>query len=134
MEASAFLYVCKLTNVESMGVIKGVSDLGDQNKGEGNDKYLHKALCNTADAIKDWVQFRLKAHSLPPHGNPVSPQLKWTANQEEEREPGALQADSYYNSYIKQVMKLKKNVWTRSGAVRIDFTLFCLSLSDSAIR
>jgi nucleoside phosphorylase len=55
MEASAFLYVCKHTGVISLGVVKGVSDLGDINKVVSNEDDYNSAIINTANAVRLWI-------------------------------------------------------------------------------
>jgi nucleoside phosphorylase len=60
MEASAFLQACKHTGVQAFGVIKGVSDLGDNNKGVGHDMHYRPALENAADATKAFIKWKLK--------------------------------------------------------------------------
>jgi nucleoside phosphorylase len=56
MEASAFLKLCEYMNVSSLGVVKGISDFGDSEKGKDPAVYDH-ALRNTAIALRDWVTY-----------------------------------------------------------------------------
>jgi hypothetical protein len=70
MEASAFLQLCQSkyfnhrdTEIHCMGVLKGISDFGDENKDvdqQQNSGY-EKALQNTAKAISDWVPYHIPA-------------------------------------------------------------------------
>lgn len=50
MEASAFLMLCNFLHIGCLGVVKGVSDFGDTNKGEEEDVY-EEALKETALAV-----------------------------------------------------------------------------------
>jgi nucleoside phosphorylase len=62
MEASAFLQLCQHfgeKQAKSLGVIKGVSDFGDANKGAVKNAY-QDALRNTAKAIEDWICHRIR--------------------------------------------------------------------------
>ncbi len=59
MEASAFLKLCGYAGVSSLGVVKGISDFGDAEKGKEPDAY-EGALKNTAIALKEWV-----IHTIP---------------------------------------------------------------------
>lgn len=68
MEASAFLHVCDHMNVESLGVIKGVSDAGDSKKAADAESYK-PVIWKTADAIEKWLIYRwtgVKTPALPP--------------------------------------------------------------------
>ena len=53
MEASAFLMLCNFLHIGCLGVVKGVSDFGDANKGEEEDVY-EEALKETALAVQKW--------------------------------------------------------------------------------
>lgn len=58
MEASAFLKLCshsRHTNVLALGVLKGVSDLGDKDKGKDPEVY-EEALRETGRVLKDWIR------------------------------------------------------------------------------
>jgi nucleoside phosphorylase len=74
MEASAFLHVCQHTGVISLGVVKGVSDLGDKNKVVNNDSDndYNAALVNTANAVKHWIGHTPDTITPSPRG--ISPQ------------------------------------------------------------
>ena len=63
MEASAFLQTCAFTNVEVLGIIKGVSDMGDERKGLGHDMHYRPALSNAIDATKSFLRWKL--HTIP---------------------------------------------------------------------
>jgi hypothetical protein len=54
MEASAFLMLCTYLNIGCLGVVKGVSDLGDSNRGEFPDTY-DNALKAAAEAVRKWA-------------------------------------------------------------------------------
>ncbi|CAI6099603.1 unnamed protein product [Clonostachys chloroleuca] len=60
MEASAFLQACEYTGVTALGVIKGVSDMADGNKGEGDDKHYTPALVQAAEAAKRFIKYKLE--------------------------------------------------------------------------
>jgi hypothetical protein len=47
-----FLHICRHVGTTSLGVIKGVSDLGDSAKGHGEADINYAALCNVAQAIE----------------------------------------------------------------------------------
>jgi nucleoside phosphorylase len=53
MESSAFLDVCKYMKVKALGIVKGVSDLGDDQKNDGD---YHNALVNAANGIKAYLE------------------------------------------------------------------------------
>jgi hypothetical protein len=55
MEAFAFLKLCEYTDVMSLGVVKGVSDLGDSEKGKDEAVYRN-ALGKTAEALDEWMR------------------------------------------------------------------------------
>ena len=60
MEASAFLELCQhyFKNSACLGVVKGVSDFGDEFKGE-DPAVKVKALENTAKALREWITTRI---------------------------------------------------------------------------
>lgn len=63
MEASAFLQLCTRfegDQVLSLGVVKGISDFGDLNKGSIQTAYPD-ALKNTAQALQEWIVHRIRA-------------------------------------------------------------------------
>jgi nucleoside phosphorylase len=60
MEASAFLKLCGYAEVSSLGVVKGISDYGDSEKGKVPDAY-EVALKNTAIALREWVTYTIPA-------------------------------------------------------------------------
>jgi nucleoside phosphorylase len=65
MEASAFLHTCLQLDILSLGVIKGVSDKANKDKGAKNKEETYKgALDNTAAAVKKRIQSRF--HSYDP--------------------------------------------------------------------
>lgn len=55
MEASAFLKLCKFMDIQSMGVVKGVSDFGDAAKGKDPAAYP-EALRHTAKGLEEWIR------------------------------------------------------------------------------
>jgi hypothetical protein len=59
MEASAFLKLCGYAGISSLGVVKGISDFGDSEKGKVPNAY-GEALQNTAVALREWV-----IHTIP---------------------------------------------------------------------
>jgi hypothetical protein len=54
IEAGAFLKLCKYANISSLGIVKGISDFGNDEKGKGLALY-NDALRNSAIALRDWV-------------------------------------------------------------------------------
>jgi hypothetical protein len=60
MEASAFFQVCEYMKIQALGVIKGVSDMGDDYKGIGNDTHYDPALRNAAKAAGEFATWSLK--------------------------------------------------------------------------
>ena len=58
MEASAFLMLCTYLHISCLGVVKGVSDLGDSNKAKDPDTY-EDALKKTARAVRKWSIYQL---------------------------------------------------------------------------
>jgi nucleoside phosphorylase len=62
MEASAFLTLCVTLSVHSLGVVKGVSDLGNSDKGKDPGAYKD-ALVATATAAQAWITHTLQAVS-----------------------------------------------------------------------
>lgn len=68
MEASAFLKLCQHSEhagVNSLGVIKGVSDLGDENKPRDSVVY-NDALEATGGVVKDWISFYFRSMTWEP--------------------------------------------------------------------
>jgi hypothetical protein len=65
MEASAFLHICRHVGATSLGVIKGVSDMGDSAKGQEQADINCAALYSVAQAIETWVIARLKEGDRP---------------------------------------------------------------------
>lgn len=110
MEASAFLELCKHfegDQVISLGVVKGISDFGDPNKGTVPN-VKETALENTANALKEWVTHRIRGitwtvdesrqdHS-PTHCCSTN-SLRFIAE-----EPGAKIVPGYYNNFIRRVL------------------------------
>ncbi|KAK4901881.1 hypothetical protein LTR49_027199 [Elasticomyces elasticus] len=60
MEASAFIQACNHTNVKSLGIIKGVSDLGNYAKGTSEDTLWYQAVGNAAEAVNPWVTTNIR--------------------------------------------------------------------------
>lgn len=62
MEASAFLELCQYYFKDSacLGVVKGVSDFGDEFKGD-DPNAKQKALQNTATALREWTTTRISS-------------------------------------------------------------------------
>jgi hypothetical protein len=60
MEASAFLELCQhsFKDISCLGVVKGVSDFGDEEKNM-NPVDKDQALERTADALRDWITHRI---------------------------------------------------------------------------
>jgi nucleoside phosphorylase len=61
MEASAFIQLCEHFGgnyVKCLGVVKGVSDFGDSEKGKDESAYS-EALENTAVALQEWITHRI---------------------------------------------------------------------------
>lgn len=72
MEASAFLMLCNYLNIGCLGIVKGVSDLGDSMKGRDPDTY-DNALKETAEAVRKWAIYRLKeVHWVIPEGTKLT--------------------------------------------------------------
>ncbi|KAF4427461.1 Phosphorylase superfamily protein, partial [Fusarium austroafricanum] len=90
MEASAFLQAGDFTGVQCIGVIKGVSDMGDGKKGQANDKYYTTALCRAARAAKSYVKYKLD--KVP------------KAVLDYSREPGVVITHGYFDDTIARVM------------------------------
>jgi hypothetical protein len=63
MEASAFLMLCTYLHIGCLGVVKGVSDLGDSDKAENPDTY-DVALKKTAHAVRKWTTTHLETVQL----------------------------------------------------------------------
>ncbi|KPI43114.1 uncharacterized protein AB675_1807 [Cyphellophora attinorum] len=109
MEASAFLQVCQVTGVHAFGVIKGVSDLGDEHKGVGHNNHYRPSLKNAADATKSFVEYKLAR--LPPGDANI------------DGEPGAVVVDGYHTNFISvlvgKLLRLKKTVEVNDNAVKI---------------
>jgi hypothetical protein len=64
MEASAFLQLCNsFEKLACLGVVKGVSDFGDEHKKSDNKGAYEGALINTAKALEDWIRHRIPVKS-----------------------------------------------------------------------
>jgi len=63
IKAGALLQACGFTGVEALGIIKGVSDVGDEYKGFGHETHYIPALQNATKATKSF--FKWKMHILP---------------------------------------------------------------------
>ncbi|KAJ6007358.1 hypothetical protein N7540_011334 [Penicillium herquei] len=101
MEASAFLHTCDHMNIESLGVIKGVSDAGDLNRPADLGSYK-AVIGKTADAIESWIAHRwtgLRLPTLPTR-------------------PGVKLADEYFSNYITKAVNFDQDVWTKDGRVK----------------
>jgi hypothetical protein len=58
MEASAFLQICEYNrDVKSLGIIKGVADMGETSSGENNDQQYRQAVLRAARAAKAFVKW-----------------------------------------------------------------------------
>ncbi|KAH6714554.1 hypothetical protein BKA61DRAFT_575293 [Leptodontidium sp. MPI-SDFR-AT-0119] len=88
MEASAFLMLCTYFHIGCLGVVKGVSDLGDSNTAEHPDTY-EDALKKTAHAIRKWSIYYLAT-------------VQWKIN--EDFEAGAHIVKGYYDNFIRVVL------------------------------
>ncbi|KAK4139141.1 nucleoside phosphorylase domain-containing protein [Dichotomopilus funicola] len=91
MEASAFLQACECTGVKSLGVIKGVSDMGDHNKGLGHDKHYRPALCRAAEAAKAFIKY--KWETMP------------ETDVDRSKEFGVVLAQGYFDNFIDRVVQ-----------------------------
>jgi hypothetical protein len=68
MEASAFIQLCQhfgASGPTCLGVLKGISDFGDDRKGEDPTAYSD-ALWNTAKAIEEWITYQIPAITWKP--------------------------------------------------------------------
>ena len=57
MEASAFIQLCEhfgSDHAKCLGVVKGVSDFGNSEKGDDEHAYI-EALQNTALGLQEWI-------------------------------------------------------------------------------
>jgi len=87
MEASAFLMLCQYIqhyNIRCLGVIKGVSDLGDSKKAQDPATYT-AALNATAEAVKEWAIFSLR-------------NVEWRIDEDEE---AISFAQGYYDNFVR---------------------------------
>jgi len=78
MEASAFLQLCNYLTPRGpvcLGVVKGVSDFGNSDKGKDEDAYS-KALQNTAAALQDWITYQIPEVDWEVDESMASPQLR----------------------------------------------------------
>ena len=60
--ASAFLNLFQneyFRDITCLGVVKGVSDFGDENKDNDQEDAYYLALQNTAQALKEWIIHRI---------------------------------------------------------------------------
>ncbi|KAK4448452.1 nucleoside phosphorylase domain-containing protein [Podospora aff. communis PSN243] len=91
MEASAFIQLCdhfSSSGLTSLGVVKGISDFGNEKKGHDANVYP-EALANTALAIEEWVTYQI-------------PAITWTVD--ESGEPGARLVSGYYENFVRRVL------------------------------
>lgn len=100
-EASAFLYVCEHTGVISLGVVKGVSELGDTNEAVSNEGDYNSAIVNTANAVRLWIGATPDIITPLPH----------------ELEPGLVLAEDYCANYIEPVWQMQEDLWAKTGRI-----------------
>ena len=93
MEASAFMQLCDYfapRGPTCLGVLKGVSDYGNSDKGNDADGDAYgRALANTAAALEAWI-----VHQIPA--------VDWAVDESEE--PGAKLGAGYYNNFVRRVL------------------------------
>jgi hypothetical protein len=107
MEASAFFQVCEYMKIQALGVIKGVSDMGDAYKGIGDDKHYDPALRNAANAAGEFATWRLK-------NTPVDKGLSIRLTHlsfgianctfHTDKEKGEHIAERYYDEFVRKVV------------------------------
>ncbi|KAK0946345.1 hypothetical protein LTR29_002107 [Friedmanniomyces endolithicus] len=73
---------------QALGVLKGVSDLGDKDKGKDPEVY-EEALRETGRVLKDWIRNCFSSMTWEPS---------------EEAEPGAKLARNYYTNFVQRVV------------------------------
>ncbi|KAH7075153.1 hypothetical protein FB567DRAFT_632698 [Paraphoma chrysanthemicola] len=98
MESSTFLQLCQFfegDQVVSLGVIKGVIDLGVPAKGSVGNTY-HDALRNTAKALEEWVRHRFRA-------------IPWVVDESDEI--GASIVPAYYENFTRKVIDNMLQGW-----------------------
>ncbi|KAH8647849.1 phosphorylase superfamily protein [Xylariales sp. PMI_506] len=98
MEASAFIQLCKHFEPHGpscLGVVKGISDFGNSDKGKDETAY-DDALKNTAAAIREWIIYRI-------------PAISWEVD--ESGEPGAKIVPGYYENFVRRVVDNQLQGW-----------------------
>ncbi len=102
MEASAFLKLCEHMDLQSLGVIKGVSDLGDEDKSK-DDTIYDSALEATGEAILDWIKHMFKSMRWEPNEGEFdsAPSKMLSTNRTLDDEAGACLSRPYYNNFIR---------------------------------
>ncbi|EXK76430.1 hypothetical protein FOQG_18827 [Fusarium oxysporum f. sp. raphani 54005] len=122
MEASAFLQACEFTGVRSLGVIKGVSDMGDGNRGLGpNDKHYKSALLRAARAVKRFVSYRWE--DMPPK-----------EAMDRSKQPGAVITRGYFDNFVARVMdKLSKTGYKASTEIKVEGLKVVLPKGNKAV-
>jgi hypothetical protein len=107
MEASAFLQLCqsryfnhKDNEIHCLGVLKGISDFGDERKDQDQEEEggYKKALINTAKAISEWIPYHIPAVIWKPRYGKITQALLRESNLDQMR--------SRQHHYLVAIMKI----------------------------
>ena len=106
MEACAFLKICDHNDLQSLGIVKGVSDFGDGDKTtmEYRTQVYEEALENTGQAVLEWVKHMFKSMTWEPkEGKSFSHYMSLPTLTAPDDEPGAILCGPYYNNFIRHL-------------------------------
>jgi hypothetical protein len=107
MEASAFLQLCqskyfnhKDNEIHCLGVLKGISDFGDERKDEDQQQEggYNTALKNTAKAISEWIPYHIPGVIWKPRYGKITPVLSMKSDFDQMR--------SQRHHYVEAIMKI----------------------------
>jgi hypothetical protein len=104
MEACAFLKICDHNDLQSLGIVKGVSDLGDGNKTtmKTRAQVYQKALENTGEAVLEWIRHMFESMTWEPNeGKRHFDDMVLAALTAPDDEAGAILCGPYYNNFIR---------------------------------
>jgi hypothetical protein len=108
MEASTFLNLLRsnyFRDIACLGVVKGVSDFGDQHKNEDQVSAYSTALQNTAFALKEWITHRIPRIDWEPNYGLSFILIHRILLTDVDDEPAAELISGYYENFVAWVVR-----------------------------